>query len=94
MSAVFVCLAWVNLSYILANLISLSGCCAVWCPCVVFSKNRQRLHHLQNRGTPLVGEGESVDGDCAVYACLTIPNCAWVLQVCRVRKWSRVELLN
>lgn len=55
-------------------------CCAVWCPCVVFGKNKQRLNHLQSRGTPLAGGGESGDGDCAIYGCLLIPNCAWILQ--------------
>jgi hypothetical protein len=69
-------------SYILADPLSLSGCCAVWCPCVVFGKNKQRLNHLQSRGTPLAGGGESGDGDCAIYGCLLIPNCAWILQVC------------
>jgi hypothetical protein len=54
----------------------------MWCPCVVFGKNKQRLHHLQSRGTPLAGGGESAGGDCAIYGCLLIPNCAWILQVC------------
>ncbi|KAI9450102.1 PLAC8 family-domain-containing protein [Lactarius psammicola] len=56
-------------------------CWATWCPCVVYSKNKQRLRHLQTRGTPLPGGGERYNVDCCAYGCL-IPTCnAWVLQV-------------
>jgi hypothetical protein len=71
-----------KLSCILADPPSLVGCCALWCPCVVYSTNKQRLHSLQTRGTPLLGGGETFNGDCSIYGCLLIPNFAWVLQVC------------
>ncbi|KAH9038646.1 hypothetical protein EDB83DRAFT_1726778 [Lactarius deliciosus] len=35
-------------------------CWAAWCPCVVYSKNKQRLQHLQTRGTPLPSGGETI----------------------------------
>ncbi|KAN0139509.1 putative protein family Cys-rich [Lactarius tabidus] len=40
------------------------------CPCVVFSKTKQRLLHLQSRGTPLPGGGAICTADCWVYCCM------------------------
>jgi Cys-rich protein (TIGR01571 family) len=48
------------------------GCWAVWCPCVVYGKNRQRLRSLQNQGTPLPGGGERYDGHCCVYGAINV----------------------
>ncbi|KAN0139503.1 PLAC8 domain containing protein [Lactarius tabidus] len=56
-------------------------CWAAWCPCVVYSKTKQRLQHLQNRGTPLPGGGERYNADCCIYGCLVIPGYAWILQI-------------
>ncbi|KAI9430039.1 PLAC8-domain-containing protein [Lactarius indigo] len=56
-------------------------CSATWCPCVVYSKNKQRLRHLQNHGTPLPGGGETYNSDCCIYGCLVIPGYAWILQI-------------
>ncbi|KAH9013812.1 PLAC8 family-domain-containing protein [Lactarius pseudohatsudake] len=56
-------------------------CFAVWCPCVVYTKNKQRLHHLRSQDTPLPGGGEGVDTDCCLYGCLLIPGFAWILQM-------------
>jgi len=56
-------------------------CWSTWCPCIVFTKNKQRVQHLQSRGTPLPGGGEPVDGTCALYACLGMCGYGWVLQV-------------
>ena len=72
----------VNSVVLLTDPISLSGCWSTWCPCVVYTKNKQRLEHLQSRGTPLVGGGEALDGGCCLYACLGYFGCAFALQVC------------
>ena len=71
-------------SCILVDLISPAGCWAVWCPCVVYSKNKQRLEHLQNNGTPLPGGGERFHADCSIHGLLVLTGYAWVLQVCGV----------
>jgi hypothetical protein len=49
---------------------------------VVFSKNKQRLRHLQTQGTPLPGPGETYDSQCLVYGGLDITGYSWILQVC------------
>ena len=72
----------VRLSYSLAEPRSLEGCWAAWCPCVVYTKNKQRLHHLRNHGTPLPGGGEIYNADCAIFGCLVLPGYAWALSVC------------
>ena len=69
-------------SCILADPICLVGCWAVWCPCVVYSKSKQRLQSLQQRGQRLAGDGETCNADCCIYGCLAIPGYAWILQVC------------
>jgi hypothetical protein len=58
------------------------GCCSAICPCVVYSKNKQRLHQLQTHGTPLPGGGDRYNADCSIYACLAVAGYGWVLQVC------------
>ncbi|KAH9052686.1 PLAC8-domain-containing protein [Lactarius vividus] len=55
-------------------------CFAYWCPCVVYSKNKQRLHQLQGRGTPLPGGGDAVDVNCCLHCCLLVPGCSWIVQ--------------
>ena len=52
----------------------------MWCPCVVYSKSRQRLRHLENQGTPLPGGGETFDGHCCIYGVLG--GYSWIMQVC------------
>ncbi|KAH9993563.1 PLAC8 family-domain-containing protein [Russula vinacea] len=54
-------------------------CFSTFCPCVVYSKNRQRLRNLQAQGTPLVGNGDTFDAHCCIY-CL-IGDFSWVLQI-------------
>ncbi|KAH9007362.1 PLAC8 family-domain-containing protein [Lactarius deliciosus] len=71
----------VKRSYKLADPVSLTGCWAAWCPCVVYSKNKQRLQHLQTRGTHLPSGGETYDGNCCIYGSLLIPGYAWILQI-------------
>ncbi|KAH9036854.1 PLAC8-domain-containing protein [Lactarius pseudohatsudake] len=56
-------------------------CLAMWCPGVVFGRNKQRLRHLQSQGTPLPGGGTYVNGDCAVYCCLAGPRLSWILGI-------------
>ena len=58
------------------------GCLALWCPCIVFGKNKQRLRSLQAHHRPLPGGGESCDGDCCLYCGLLLCGIGWVLQVC------------
>ncbi|KAI0053148.1 PLAC8-domain-containing protein [Auriscalpium vulgare] len=49
----------------------MSTCClACWCPCVMYGKNKQRLHHLQHQGTPHPEHGEAFSSDCFVYGCI------------------------
>ncbi|KAF8467971.1 PLAC8 family-domain-containing protein [Russula ochroleuca] len=60
-----------------------SLCCqAVCCPCIVYSKNRQRLRHLQQQGAPLPGGGERYDDYCLIYSGLLIlTGHAWILHI-------------
>ncbi|KAH9164941.1 hypothetical protein EDB89DRAFT_2014178 [Lactarius sanguifluus] len=80
--AVCMSIGLVERSCMLANPLFLAGCWAMWCPCVVYSKNKRRLLYLQNRGIPLPGGGQRFNDDCCIYGCLLIPGYAWVLQVC------------
>ncbi|KAH9171087.1 PLAC8 family-domain-containing protein [Lactarius sanguifluus] len=57
---------------------SCPSCLATWCPGVVFGRNKQRLRHLQSQGTPLLGRGTYINGDCAVYCCLAGPRLSWI----------------
>ena len=86
--------ALAKISYNLAESLSLEGCWAAWCPCVVYSKNKQRLEHLQNYGTPLPGGGERYNDDCTIHGLLALTGYAWVLQVCGFSAWAQVEALN
>ncbi|KAN0139505.1 PLAC8 family domain containing protein [Lactarius tabidus] len=52
---------------------------ATCCSCVVYSKNKQRLEHLQSHGTPLPGGGERCTADCSIYGLLILPCYAWVM---------------
>ncbi|KAH9965161.1 PLAC8 family-domain-containing protein [Russula compacta] len=54
-------------------------CLSAWCPCVVFSKNKQRLQSLQQHGTPLPGDGDTFDGYCCIYGLLG--GNGWILQI-------------
>ncbi|KAH9957326.1 PLAC8 family-domain-containing protein [Russula dissimulans] len=56
-------------------------CWAAWCPCVVYSKNKQRLRHLRYQGTSLPGGGEPCDDHCYIHGGLTLLGYGWVLQV-------------
>ncbi|KAI0249127.1 PLAC8 family-domain-containing protein [Lactifluus subvellereus] len=56
-------------------------CWAVWCPCVVYSKNKQRLQNLQTQGAPLSTGGETYNADCCIYGCLASAGYGWVLQI-------------
>ena len=58
------------------------GCWSLWCPCVVYSYNRQRLQSLQNQGTPLPRGSESLDTYCCIYCGLDCIGFSWILQVC------------
>ncbi|KAF8526559.1 PLAC8 family-domain-containing protein [Hysterangium stoloniferum] len=43
-----------------------------WCfPCVVYSQNKSRYEHLEQKGFPHPSSGDSISGDCFLYACLT-----------------------
>ncbi|KAF8263297.1 hypothetical protein EI94DRAFT_1741268 [Lactarius quietus] len=57
-------------------------CWSACCPCVVYSKNKQRLRHLQDHGTPLPGGGERYTAECSIYGCLKLTGYGWILQVC------------
>jgi hypothetical protein len=88
--AVFVRVEHTNTCYYLRSLTSSppppfhlrTGCVSSWCPCIVFSKNKQRLQSLQQHGTPLPGDADTFDGYCCIYGLLG--GNGWILQVgCR-----------
>ncbi|KAH9993550.1 PLAC8 family-domain-containing protein [Russula vinacea] len=56
-------------------------CWSTWCPCVVYSKNKQRLRSLQIQGAPLDGGGEAYDDQCCVYGALDIDGKGWVMEM-------------
>jgi len=56
-------------------------CWSLWCPCVVYSYNRQRLRSLQNQGTPLPRGSESLDTYCCIYSALDCTGFSWILQI-------------
>ena len=58
------------------------GCMSWLCPCIVYSKNKQRLRNLSTHGTPLPGGGETFDSECCLYCGLGLFGFEWVLQVC------------
>jgi hypothetical protein len=62
--------------------LSTVGCWAAWCPCVVYSKNKQRLRNLQQQGAPLPGGGERYNDHCIIYAALCPTGYSWILHVC------------
>jgi hypothetical protein len=49
---------------------------------VVYSKNKQRLRHLQTQGTPLPGPGKIFDDQCFIYGALEVlARVGFILQV-------------
>src|SRR5579863_8005508 len=59
----------------------LAGCFAAWCPCIVYSRNRQHLRSLQTQGTVLPAGTEQMDDQCCIYCGLVVVGYGWVLQV-------------
>jgi hypothetical protein len=59
----------------------LLGCFAAWCPCIVYSRNRQHFRSLQTQGTVLPAGNEQMDDQCCIYCGLVVVGYAWVLQV-------------
>ncbi|KAJ6527517.1 PLAC8 family-domain-containing protein [Mycena capillaripes] len=55
-------------------------CCSCWCPCVVHGKNKQRLSHLMNHGTPASDGGSCCSGACWGHFCLSMCSLQWILQ--------------
>jgi hypothetical protein len=72
----------VKLPYNLAEPLSLEGCYASFCPCVVYSQNNQRLRQLWTHGTPLPGGGDRYTVGCSIYALLALNGHAFILLVC------------
>jgi Cys-rich protein (TIGR01571 family) len=58
------------------------GLRATFCPCVIYGQNKQRLRHLQKRGRPLPGGGDTFSHECRVYCCMAVPCFYWAFQVC------------
>ncbi|KAF8510657.1 PLAC8 family-domain-containing protein [Hysterangium stoloniferum] len=49
-----------------------STCLISWCfPCVIYSQNKSRYEHLEQKGYPHPSGGDSIGGDCCLHACLT-----------------------
>ncbi len=76
------CMSTSLVKHKLSDPVSLAGCWATWCPCVVYTKNKQRLRHLQTQGIPLPGGGERYNLDCCIYGCLAPISYAAILNVC------------
>ena len=57
------------------------GCFATWCPCIVYSRNRQHLRSLQYQGITLPSGTETNDAQCCMYCGLLLVGYGWVLQV-------------
>ncbi|KAI0286348.1 PLAC8 family-domain-containing protein [Russula brevipes] len=55
-------------------------CVSCWCPCIVFSKNKQRIHSLE-QGTPLRGGGDTFDDQCCIHGCLSVLGYGWIMQI-------------
>ncbi|KAH9968279.1 PLAC8 family-domain-containing protein [Russula dissimulans] len=70
-------------SYGLLDCFSACGLCcwATWCPCVVYSTNKQRLRQLRYQGTSLQGGGDTCDDHCLIHGGLSVLGCSWVLQL-------------
>jgi hypothetical protein len=74
---------------------SLVGCFATWCPCYVYSGNKQHLRSLQTQGAVLPAGGEKTDDQCCIYCGLVVLGYAWVLQVtCCHGRLMRTRVLN
>ncbi|KAH9993559.1 PLAC8 family-domain-containing protein [Russula vinacea] len=58
-------------------------CLWSWCcPCIVYTKSRQRVRHLQNHGTRLATGGDPVDCQCWCYVCADCwAGLGWILQI-------------
>ncbi|KAI0059726.1 PLAC8-domain-containing protein, partial [Artomyces pyxidatus] len=57
-------------------------CLACWCPCILYGKNRQRLHHLQVQGFPRPDGGDSCNSHCWASCLLTSTvGCGWILNI-------------
>jgi len=79
-------------SYGLFDCFSACGTCcyAVFCPCIVYGENRQRLHSLQYQGTPL-SSTKTIDAHCCMYCGLLLVSSGhgcWMMQV-HTRKEAR-----
>ncbi|KAF8490361.1 PLAC8 family-domain-containing protein [Russula emetica] len=56
-------------------------CCAYWCPCVVFSKTRQRMRSMQYEGRVLEGGGDKCTNHCLIYFATMFTGHSWCLQL-------------
>ncbi|KAF7289431.1 HD domain-containing protein [Mycena chlorophos] len=45
-------------------------CYACWCPCIVHGKNKQRVAHLEDKGSPEPDGGSCCSGACWAHCCL------------------------
>jgi len=60
----------------------LAGCFVTWCPCMIYSRNRQHLRSLQIEGTPLPPSSERmIDAYCCIYSGLFVVLQHWTVQV-------------
>ncbi|KAL7410793.1 PLAC8 family-domain-containing protein [Mrakia frigida] len=57
-------------------------CLSCWCPCVMYSRNKSRLHHLSEFNVKHPQGGDSVSSDCFLHCCLnTVVGLGWLLQI-------------
>lgn len=59
-----------------------AGCKALWCPCIIYGRNKARIEHLYAEEQVHPAQGGTCSGDCAVHACLsTFCLFGWAIQI-------------
>jgi hypothetical protein len=60
----------------------ISGCAALWCPCIIYARNKKRIEHLYVEEKVHPKGGGTCSDDCAIHACMsTLCLFGWAIQV-------------
>ena len=73
------CVSWLNAFR--SRLTLALGCKALWCPCIVYGRNKARIEHLYEEERVHPKRGGTCSVDCVVHACLTFCLFGWAIQV-------------